>query len=372
VTAVEATDEFTVTFTLSSPLPELDGILAGPAGAVISPAGLASPDQLASKTFGSGPYQSTDFVPDEKVTFERTPVKYWLEGAGNLAGFTIFFADDQAAVNGLQSGDYDLVWTSLTPEQADTVASTGDISIYYYPLGGPESLGLRITHQKLNDIRVRQAIAYAIDRQPLADAVFGGSCKAISQPMPPDTPLYVEGYDPYPFNPDKAKELLAEADAVGMPIELYTDGRPSSVLSSQAVQQMLNDVGFNASVIPPEAGAGGIFADGKYDGFWAAFPQQDHLLGFLNRYIVTGGRFQLAAGEDQKILELMDQVRVPGISDADAADIYQQIGKEITDLAVLIAVCLGQSTILADSNIANAEDAFRWTVFDMRFIAVKK
>lgn len=370
VTAVEVTGDHTVELTLSSPLPELAGLLSGAAGAVINPVALADPAKLATQTFGSGPYESVEFVPDEKAVYRRSPVEYWLPGAGNLAELTVWFvADPQTALNGLQSGDYDVVWTSATPEQADGLAQTGGYTVEYKSLGGVDSLGLRITHQQLGDIKVRQAIAHAIDRDLVADGVYGGACEPSSVPVPEGTQLFVEDYDPYPYDPDKARELIAEAGAEGMTVDLYNDGRPSSVLAAQAVQQLLNDVGFNGVVIPPEAGAGGIFAEGQHDGFYSSFTYEVPLT-FLGRYLVTGGRFQLASPEDQGLLDLMEQVREPGLSLDEQNAIYQELGKEITDLAVMIPVCAGQSAVLADPKVLNLEDAHRWTVYDVRFLAV--
>jgi ABC-type transport system substrate-binding protein len=315
-----------------------------------------------------------EFVPEEKVVYDRNPAGYWLDGAANLAHLTIWFVPDvQTALNGVQTGDYDAVWTAAQPEQAETAAATGDFNIYEMPLSGPDGIGLRITHQKLGDIRVRQAIAHAINRQPLADAVYGkDACTPIPVPAPPNTPLYVANYDPYPYDPDKARALLKEAGAEGMTIELYDDGRSTSSTGDVALQQQLADVGLNPVIIPSEAGAGGTFADGQHDSFYTGWVQQDHVLGFLTRYFVTGGRFQLAAGEDTELLALMDQARQPGLTESAEADIYHEIGKLITDLAVMIPICLSHATVVANDKVLNVETAHRWTVWDTRFLAVAK
>jgi ABC-type transport system substrate-binding protein len=271
----------------------------------------------------------------------------------------------------LQSGDFDVIWTSAPEDQIDPIAKAGGFNVYHHSAIGPDSLGLRNTREKLGDIRVRQAIAHAVDNKAIATALFGDNCVPTRMPVPPGTPLYVDGYDPYPYDPDKARSLLAEAGAVGMNLEIVDSGATNAKNEATALQQQLSDVGFNVTLRPGPTGAGGLMADGQFDSYVTGYIQQDHVLQFVDRYFTTGGRFQFAAGEDGELLALMAEARKPGLTDAQVTDLNHQIGEKITDLALIIPICVSQWTVMADPKVLNLENARLWSLYDMRFVAAK-
>ncbi|HRD99812.1 MAG TPA: ABC transporter substrate-binding protein, partial [Ilumatobacteraceae bacterium] len=263
VTEIAAVDAHTVEIQLSEPLPQLEALLGGPAGAIISPAGLAAPDQLATQTFGSGPFQSSDFVPDDHVTYTRSDVDYWDPAAGLYSELTITFVSElQTNLNGLQSGDFDIPFAVGGGDQLQRVADANGFVVYDYSSGGVNTYFLRTTRSGLIDQRVRQALNYAIDREGVAIGIFpGGDCVATSQNFPVGHPMHL-AEEPYPLDTDKAKELIAEAGAEGMQLELIDGGNSGQHLIGLALQQIWNDLGLDVTVTTNPSGAAAAFGEG--------------------------------------------------------------------------------------------------------------
>ena len=106
----------------------------------------------------------------------------------------------------------------------------------------------------MNDKRVRLAAALAIDKQKLVDTLFAGSATVASQPFPSFMIGYNPDLKPYPYDPEKAKQLIAEAKAAGVPVgqELQIPVRqghfPRAEENAEAVAHMLQEVGLKSKV----------------------------------------------------------------------------------------------------------------------------
>src|SRR5262249_49806988 len=166
---------------------------------------------------GTGPYKLTEFVPDDHAILMRNP-DYWdKDHGGYFDEIDIKVqADDQARVAGLRSGAVDVA-ADLSPDLVKTLKNDPNLQV----LTGLQARYLEIQFttkgdkQPWHDIRVRQAINFAIDRQDVAEKVYGGEAE-VSSVMP-------TGYDDWPlpvselkekwvkFDLPKAKQLMADA-----------------------------------------------------------------------------------------------------------------------------------------------------------------
>ena len=211
VESVEATDARTVVITLTNPSASFLPEMGWSAGYVV-PEDSHEELDLATQMPGTGPYVFGEYKPDTSLTMTRF-ADYW----GELPYFEdllFFFVDDEtAALNGLKAGEYDIV-TAVVGEGVDRVPTfiENDDFQVVFELGGEISyIFLNHNMPELEDIRVRQAIAHAIDRQPHIDAALAGFGDPSCLIAVPHSVAYNSDYCPYPYDPDRAIELLAEA-----------------------------------------------------------------------------------------------------------------------------------------------------------------
>lgn len=217
VETIVATDERTVTVTLSQVSQRfLDG-MSGNSGLII-PKGHEA--DLAQSPIGTGPYRFESWRPGVDVTLQRFD-DYW----GDLPYFETvdyrFIADETASLNALLAGDIDIVG-SILGEGIDRFAAIDETPGFV----GATTAGFELTYLSMNaddpkfaDERVRQAIAHAIDRQPILDGAFAGLAQATCVfANPPNVP-WNSDYCPYPYDPDRSRELLAEAGVPDLTID---------------------------------------------------------------------------------------------------------------------------------------------------------
>jgi peptide/nickel transport system substrate-binding protein len=205
--SVRAVDARTVEITLSAPYADLLWSLAGRPGLVFD-----RHAQYDAKTtaVGSGPYTVQRFVANDSISLKANP-KYWGPNKAKTANVLVrYFADDNAAVNALKSGDVQV----LAPISENLAAPFRKDAARYAVKSGDDTdkfvLAFNSKGAKTSDRRVRQAIRYAIDHKAII-ASRGGVDKALGGPIPSLDPGYEDLTDLYPHDVAKAKSLLAEA-----------------------------------------------------------------------------------------------------------------------------------------------------------------
>ncbi|GAA1872639.1 hypothetical protein GCM10009836_61960 [Pseudonocardia ailaonensis] len=203
---------------------------------------------------GTGPFRFESWTPNSRLTFVRNehyrePDRPYLD----RVQFTIV-TDSQAAVAGLRSGQYDLV-SGLPYRDSQTLGSTA--GFHAISLQGAELqsyVGTNVTAPGLSDRRVRQAIAYAIDRQRIVDEVLRGSGYPVNLPWPKYSPAWDERKNAT-FGRDlaKAKALVAEVGAVPViPFNFQADDAAHAAIA-QIVQAELAEAGITVTLAPLEA-----------------------------------------------------------------------------------------------------------------------
>jgi peptide/nickel transport system substrate-binding protein len=179
---------------------------------IVSSQGLDTPEAFAEGPVGTGPYVLEELVTEDRMTFVRND-DYWNPDAYPFDELTfISFADKVAALNALQSGQIDA--TQVEASQAATAEAAG----FRLSVGVAAYNAIFITDHEgesvpaLGDARVRQAMSMAFDRETIIRELEQGYGKASSQPFLDGALESVPGGDDrYPYDPERAKELLAEA-----------------------------------------------------------------------------------------------------------------------------------------------------------------
>ncbi len=276
--SVEATDDMTVVFTLKRPNPNFLYGLALPCFGIVSPAVLESTNaDDPAGTFGTevtqagtGPFILDSYTPDEEATMVRNE-DYWgdkapldrliirpiadpaarlqaLEG-GSIQGYDLVSPSDYEAVTdaGFQLVErlsFNTLYLGLNPNARENAKAAG--RTYYGDSG----------ESPLKDLKVRQAIEMAIDKEALIPAFYGGR-GSVADNFMPDTSQWADvigaAVTPVPFDLDGAKQLLADAGFTAdnpavvhfwFPTEVTRPYMPDPAGLHQAITQMLEDAGF--------------------------------------------------------------------------------------------------------------------------------
>ena len=212
-------------------------------------------DLSANPPPGTGPYMITKSQPGKEWEYERNP--YWAkangkampdlpEGVVDSAKMTVI-RNPQSQVDDIEQGTYD--WMQNPPpssryaEVKEKFEGTQfrvepTISTYYFWMNTQEP--------PFNDVKVRQAVNYAVDSKAL-ERIYAGQIAGTQQILPPGMPGY-EQFELYPHDLDKAEELLKEANPSDMDITVWTDTESPNNEAGEYFNEILKELGFNTTL----------------------------------------------------------------------------------------------------------------------------
>lgn len=225
-----ATDDQTLVVDLVNPTPYFHTIAGTWVLYPVKPEIVAAdPDtwwQTAENHIGNGPFMITSIADGQEWTFTAND-NYW-HGRPKLDGIDYVYVPDAAvALEAYRAGDLDVAY--LEPPQIPEVQGDPDLAgqLVTYPLAGTYNLTMNLTLEPFTDLKVREAFAYAFDRETYCAEVRSGDCTPTLSWIPPGTPGAIET-DAFGFDPEKAKQALAESSYGGpenLPeIKMYYNG----------------------------------------------------------------------------------------------------------------------------------------------------
>lgn len=240
VSDVVADSETDVRLVLDQPDYQIPLLLSGKTGQVVSPAAAeADAAALATQPVGAGPFVLEEYVPDSHATLRKNP-DYWNAEHITVDEFVIKPAPDPSVtVAGLQSGQYNVV--SIPASQVENVKAAG-FEVLIQEVLPVRVLDVNNTVAPFDNPLVTQAISHAINRQELIDVANFGYGTPQWQPFPDGYVAHSPELDElYPYDPERARELLAEAGYPdGIDIELATSSLDaSSQQLGEQIQQQL-------------------------------------------------------------------------------------------------------------------------------------
>lgn len=215
--------------------------------------------QTAENHIGNGPFVVTGIDEDQRWTFAPNE-RYW-QGRPALNGIEYRYVDDSAvALEAYRAGDLDIV--QLQSTQIPEVEADPDLLAAYltYPQAGIQFLAMNLTTEPFNDKKVREAFAYAIDRETLCADMRSGDCLPTVSFIPVGLPGAIET-EQYAFNPDAARQALAESSygsADALPeITLYynADYAERGEQSEWLAGQIRDILGIELTIEPMEGAA---------------------------------------------------------------------------------------------------------------------
>ena len=200
---------------------------------------------------GTGPFRFKRWVKGDRVELERNP-DYWGTPAKLSAVTFRFISDPSAATAAILGGDIDAFPLFPAPEALDAIRKDPRFAVVVGTTEGKIIMSLNDQKKPFDDVRVRRALAYAIDRSALIEAL-GGFGKPIGSHYIPGDPGYVDLTGAYPYDPAKAKALLAEAGIKpGTEIVLKLPPPGYARRGGEVIAAMLEQVGIKATLVPVE------------------------------------------------------------------------------------------------------------------------
>jgi peptide/nickel transport system substrate-binding protein len=246
VSDISAPNPSTVVIRVKQPTPNLLTNLGGFKGVAIVSRRNVQSGQIATHPIGTGPFSFEGAKSGDSITL-RANAAYW-GGRPKVAGVTFrFISEPSTAVSALQAGEID--WTdSVPPQRVSQLAGDESIRLAVTPSNDYWYLALNETRRPWNDVRVRQAIAYAIDRPAIVQATSYGTAAANQLAIPKGNPWYTP-YDTYRYDIDKAKSLLADAGASPRTLDmLVTNEYPETVTAAQIIADNLAPLGITVNI----------------------------------------------------------------------------------------------------------------------------
>jgi len=246
---VDVIDDSTVRFTLSEPFGAMIATFAHPAGAISSPTAIKKYGADYGKhPVGTGPYQFVDWVPGDHITMVKNP-DYWDKNNGPKVDKIIVkpVPEDGTRIAMLQKGDAQFI-NNVPYPQAATVKDNKDLTLVETPSIYTYWVAMNTQKKPFDNVKVRQALNYAIDKESIIKSVLSGYAHPSDSPLAPGVWGY-QSVSTYPYDPAKAKALLAEA---GYPNGFKATLRGASDTTAkqvmEAIQAQLAKVGIQVEV----------------------------------------------------------------------------------------------------------------------------
>ncbi|MEQ4452979.1 glutathione ABC transporter substrate-binding protein GsiB [Kosakonia sp. YIM B13605] len=255
IAKTDVADAYTVKITLKQPFSAFINILAHPATAMISPAALQKyGNDIGFHPVGTGPYELEAWNQTDYVKVKRF-AGYWQQGLPKLDSITWRpVVDNNTRAAMLQTGEAQFAFP-IPYEQAEVLKRNSKLELVASPSIMQRYISMNVTQKPFDNPKVREAINYAINRPALVKVAFAGFATPATGVVPP-TIAYSQAYQPWPYDPAKARELLKEAGyPQGFSTTLWSSHNHSTAQKVlQFTQQQLAQVGIKVQVTAMDAG----------------------------------------------------------------------------------------------------------------------
>lgn len=356
IKAITVVDDKHVRIETNRKADDLPYVLAGSYGSIISPKAIGNND-LDLHPVGSGPYVLGELKMGDRAVFTKRD-DYWDKDAGRAKVIEIIgLPDDNARLNALRSGQIDIALIKLgQSEQAQSLGN--DFGFHSFPPASTYALSINTSRPSVADVKVRQAINFALDRDGMNDSLLNGQCDPNPQPLTEGFEGYVDAPEPmYSYDPARAKKLLSEAGVNGkLSVNLIVPPAlaPQNKMG-EAIQARLEAVGIKVKRVDIDhVQAPGDFAKGGYDLFIQtrqAGPTAAMTLasGFLNPALNPG------AAPAQLKTDL-DRALDPALTDEARAQVLEAASNLIVDNALEGFICAVPTQVAYVAGVKGIEE----------------
>lgn len=367
VESVEVVDSHTVNVTLADP-PYLNFLYLAHTLKIVSPTAAEKMGPEGFEAEGAvctGPFKVHKYEPAEGILDLRRFEDYWQPDIPKVDR-VVFKLVQEAAVRiaELETGAADVI-TNVPVDDVARLEANPDIRVIKVPSSMLQGVFYYLDKEPWNDVRLRQAISYGIDRELMSQTVYAGLWPAAKNSLLP----YTSGWDPdsvaYSYDPEKAKQLLAEAGYPdGMEVKLSmpaTSGmNPAGVRWGEFIQEQLKKINIEVELDVREGApywdaliSGEGHDKGVYDlWYWGRMSTTgDAILDWLaNWECDAGGNFARYCSSDYG--ELLAQAQAAS-SPEEQADLIAQIGKLFDDEAAYAPLVTGSMIYAVRADLAD-------------------
>jgi peptide/nickel transport system substrate-binding protein len=358
MTGIEVMDKFKFKVKLSAPQPGLLSLFDAyfNSGNIISPKALEKPDQLSNATFGAGPYKldtsatitgkSYTYVPNEHY-YDKSRVK-WDKVVVQV------FEDQNSAVQSMKAGQLKVLVSDPFTGHANEDNLPKDLRIVSDPV---QWTGIILADREgvfqpeLKDVRVRQAINYALDRPLISNALFG----KMAEPSAQLQSKGFLGHDPaiekrYPYDPAKAKALLAEAGYPnGFELKLQYVNNTLSRFLTMAIAGQLKKVGIRP-VTEEFQNFGAMLNAERNKKIGALVFNSNSGVPNLARFQTIGkGSLNFYKSEDATLTKLMDEAALLPLDKAESA--WKKVYAHVADIAWFAPVVASHTVYFVNNSV---------------------
>ncbi|MBF9048040.1 ABC transporter substrate-binding protein [Rhodobacterales bacterium LSUCC0031] len=244
IVSAEAVDDLTVRVTLDGPDGAFLFDMAWGDAVIVAP---ESAETNATNPVGTGPFRFANRVEGDRVELVRNDA-YWGEAVALSSATFRFISDPNAAFAALMAGDVDAFPNFPAPETLSQFAADPRFSVIVGSTEGETILAMNNAQAPLDDIRIRQAIAHAINRQDIIDGAMFGYGTPIGTHFAPHHPNYVDLTGISAYDPDAARALLAEAAPGGLSLRLALPPPAYARRGGEIIAAQLRAVGIETEI----------------------------------------------------------------------------------------------------------------------------
>ena len=317
VEAVEAVDPLTVRLLLKRPYSPLIAQFTDRAGMMVSPkAAKAAGDRFGQRPVCAGPYKFVERLQQDRIVVERF-ADYWDKGAATIDRIVYQpITDSTVRLANLQSGQLDLIERTLATDM-DGIQANPRLRLATVVELGYQGLTINVAKGEPSrgplgqDVRVRQALSLAIDREALNQVVYNGAYTPGNQWVSPEHPYYQQRFPVPKRDVAKAKQLLQQAGVrTPIPVDLMVPNNPETRQAAEVMQAMAAEAGFDLKIRVTEFATSLKEAEeGRYQGYmlnWSGRPDPDG-----NAYIFhkTGAPQNYGGYSNPRVDALLDDAR---------------------------------------------------------------
>jgi peptide/nickel transport system substrate-binding protein len=244
-------------------------------------------DRFATNPVGTGQMRFVEYRPGQHLLMEANP-GYWGKKSAFSRMRIRFIPENGTRIAALEAGEVAMI-NNVPPDQLARLRGNPNLQVNAIPSNRVMFIALRTDRKPFSDRRVRQAMNYAIDREAITKGLFGGLAPVARAPLPSGVFAAHTGLTPYPYDPERAKKLLAEAGAAGA---TFNFGAPNGryLLDKQvgeAIAGYLDAIGLKVAFENPSwstfVSEVTKFEKAKYDGYmfgWGIVTAEpDQLVG---------------------------------------------------------------------------------------------
>lgn len=358
--ACEALDTYTVRLVTTEPFGPMLTHLAHPAaGAIVNEkATEEAGDEFGIKPVGTGPFKFVSWDIQEQIVLERYE-DYWGEPAKTQRIVFRPISENTVRTIELETGAVHIAY-DIPPNDVAKVEENDALQMIRASNFSTTYVGFNCAKEPFDDVRVRQAINYAVNMDEIVEAVYKGTGSPAKGALGPNVRFSNQDLEPYEYDPDKAIELLAEAGYGDGDIELviWTNDNQLRVDIATMMVFQLSQVGITASQETVEWGAYlDDTAAGKHDlfilGWTTVTGDADYGLYALFHSSQHGEAGNRTFYTDERVDELLDEARAA--LDEDRGALYYEAQQIIRDDAPWIFTWTGEDLVGADARIDGFE-----------------